>query len=609
MRQSLQSAVHAYHPETNTNRSGRPSSSVFRRLLPYLHPYRWKIALGVCLLLLSTPLGSAHPLIWKQIVDDVIGHHHPNLLAMWLLIMFVLQAIATLLDAGKSILLERVGQRFVFDLRNAIYAKLQRQSLAYMHEHRIGDLIARAMSDVDVLQEVAFQSIDAVIGNTLSFLVVVGILIGLNWKLGLATLLPIVAVFFLTRFFNARVKALYRKARDRLGEVNARLQENLTGLTLIKAFAKERYEASRFRAVCERYLQTNYRAIAARNTFFPAVRFIGFFSNVISIGYGGWLVLHGQFTIGGLLAYRGYWWQLFSPINSLATINELLQRANAAGARVFELLDAPESLTDAPDAKTLQLSKGESRVEFQHVSFAYGAKPTLRDVSFVAEPGQMVALVGPSGAGKTTVLNLIPRFWDVTAGRILINGQDVRQVTQESLRQHMAMVLQETFLFNGTILDNIRYGRPDAGMDQVESAARAANAHDFICELPKGYETEIGERGVKLSGGQRQRLSIARAFLANPEILILDEPTSSVEPESEAIITQALERLMQGRTTFVTSHRFSIVRNADQILVFESGRLVEKGRHAELLAQGGLYAQMYTLQMGYEAEMMEDARV
>ncbi|HZO88524.1 MAG TPA: ABC transporter ATP-binding protein [Chthonomonadaceae bacterium] len=609
MRQSLQSAVHAYHPETNTNRSGRPSSSVFRRLLPYLHPYRWKIALGVCLLLLSTPLGSAHPLIWKQIVDDVIGHHHPNLLAMWLLIMFVLQAIATLLDAGKSILLERVGQRFVFDLRNAIYAKLQRQSLAYMHEHRIGDLIARAMSDVDVLQEVAFQSIDAVIGNTLSFLVVVGILIGLNWKLGLATLLPIVAVFFLTRFFNARVKALYRQARDRLGEVNARLQENLTGLTLIKAFAKERYEASRFRAVCERYLQTNYRAIAARNTFFPAVRFIGFFSNVISIGYGGWLVLHGQFTIGGLLAYRGYWWQLFSPINSLATINELLQRANAAGARVFELLDAPESLTDAPDAKTLQLSKGESRVEFQHVSFAYGAKPTLRDVSFVAEPGQMVALVGPSGAGKTTVLNLIPRFWDVTAGRILINGQDVRQVTQESLRQHMAMVLQETFLFNGTILDNIRYGRPDAGMDQVESAARAANAHDFICELPKGYETEIGERGVKLSGGQRQRLSIARAFLANPEILILDEPTSSVEPESEAIITQALERLMQGRTTFVTSHRFSIVRNADQILVFESGRLVEKGRHAELLAQGGLYAQMYTLQMGYEAEMMEDARV
>jgi ABC-type multidrug transport system fused ATPase/permease subunit len=572
-------------------------------LRPYLRPYRWQIALGVGLLLISTPLGSAHPLIWKQIVDDVIGHHHPNLLLTWLVIMFLVQGVSTLLDAFKSVLLERVGQRFVFDLRNAVYDKLQRQSLAFSQEHRTGDLIARAMSDVDVLQEVAFQSIDSVIGNTLSFLVVAGILIGLNAKLGLATLMPIVAVFFLTRFFNTRVKALYRQARDRLGEVNARLQENLTGLTLIKAFAKERYEAGRFRAVAERYLQTNFRAIVARNTFFPAVRFIGFFSNILSVGYGGWLVLHGEFTIGGLLAYRGYWWQLFSPINSLATINELLQRANAAGARVFELLDAEESLTDAPDATRLQLSKGDSRVEFQHVGFAYGTKPTLCDVSFTVEPGQMVALVGPSGAGKTTVLNLIPRFWDVTAGQILINGQDVRHVTQESLRTHMAIVLQETFLFNGTVLENIRYGRPEATMEEVEAAVRAANALDFVREMPKGFETEIGERGVKLSGGQRQRLSIARAFLANPEILILDEPTSSVEPESESIITQALERLMRGRTTFVTSHRFSLVRGADKILVFEEGRLVEEGNHAELMRQGGLYCQMYSMQMGMEEAM------
>jgi ABC-type multidrug transport system fused ATPase/permease subunit len=359
--------------------------------------------------------------------------------------------------------------------------------------------------------------------------------------------------------------------------------------------------------VAERYLQTNFRAIAARNTFFPAVRFVGFLSNILSVGYGAWLVLQGQFTVGGLIAYRGYWWQLFSPINSLATINELLQRARAAGSRVFELLDAPESVQDARDARPLVIPPGQSRVEFRKVSFAYNAQPILREVSFVVEPGQMVALVGPSGAGKTTILNLIPRFWDVTEGAVLVAGQDIRHVTQESLRRHLGIVLQETFLFNGTILDNIRYGRADATPAEVEEAARAANAHDFITELPNRYETEIGERGIRLSGGQRQRLSIARAFLANPEILILDEPTSSVEPESEAIITQALERLMRGRTTFVTSHRFSLVRGADKILVFEEGRLVEEGTHAKLIAQAGLYAQMYGMQMGLTADVPDAA--
>ena len=581
----------------------QPKTRLFTRIWPYLCPYRGRIALGICLLLVSTPAGAFHPLVWKYIVDDIVSRQRFDAiagqrLAIALGLMMAVQAAAMALDAWKSVVLEYVGQRFVFDLRNALYAKLQRQSLAYLGERRTGDLIARAMGDVDVLQEVAFQSIDSVIGNTLSFLFVAGILITLNWRLGLITLFPVVVVFFLTRYFNVRVKAIYRESRDRLGEVNSRLQENLSGLALIKAFAKEETESVRFQNTARRYLQTNFRAILARNLFFPAVRFVGFFSNIVSIGYGAWLVLHGQFSVGGLVAYRGYWWQLFQPINQLATINELLQRAQAAGARVFELLDEPESVQDAPDATTLDLGRGKARVVFDQVSFAYADKPILQDVSFTAEPGQMVALVGPSGSGKTTVLNLIPRFWDVNEGRILVGGLDVRSVTQQSLRSHLAMVLQDTFLFNGTVLDNIRYGRPKATQAEIESAARSANAHEFILELPDGYATEIGERGVKLSGGQRQRLSIARAFLTDPEILILDEPTSSVEPESESIITQALERLMQGRTTFVTSHRFSLVRGADKILVFEDGRLIEQGNHATLMKTAGLYSQMVTMQMG-----------
>lgn len=294
----------------------------------------------------------------------------------------------------------------------------------------------------------------------------------------------------------------------------------------------------------------------------------------------------------------GYWWPLFAPINQLATINEMLQRAQAAGARVFEVLDAPELIRDAPDAKPLRLTEG--RVTFENVAFSYtGRENVLEGVSFTVEPGRMAALVGPSGAGKSTVLTLLLRFYDPDAGRVLIDGQDIKTVTQASLRARMAYVPQEPFLFNGTVGDNIRYGCPDASPEQVEEAARMANAHEFIAALPEGYETEIGERGVKLSGGQRQRLAIARAFLADPALLILDEPTSAVEPESEWIVQQSLSRLMRGRTTFVTSHRLSLVRDADVILAFEEGRLVERGTHTDLLARpNGLYAAMYALQMG-----------
>lgn len=577
-----------------------PATGVFLRLLPYLKPHARTIGLGLALLLISIPANNFHPIAWKGVVDDVITKRNYGLLIPYLAAMFAVQAIGTVLGAVRSNLLEKVGQRLVFDLRNQVYTRLQSQSLAYHHDNRVGDLVSRTMGDIDQLQEVAVQGVDSVVANLLSFIYVAVVLLSMNVRLGIVTLLPIIAVFFLTRHFNARVKTIYRDSRDRLGDVAARLQENLNGLPLIKAFAREKYESGRFQSVAEQHRDSVFHVINARTFFFPAVGFVGFFSNIISVGYGAWLTLQGQFTVGGLVAYRGYWWPLFAPINQLAAINEMLQRAQAAGSRVFEILDAPMLVADAPDARPFVLSSG--RVEFDDVSFSYNPddseKTVLRHVSFAVEPGSMVALVGPSGAGKTTILNLVLRFYDATSGAVRLDGQDVRAVTQESLRARMAYVPQEPFLFNGTVGENIRYGKPEATAEEVEGAARMANAHDFIAALPNGYETEIGERGVKLSGGQRQRIAIARAFLADPVILLLDEPTSAVEPESEQIVQQSLSSLMRGRTTFVTSHRLSLVRDADVILVFEGGRLTEQGRHAELIARRGLYATMYEMQMG-----------
>ncbi|MDX1933441.1 MAG: ABC transporter ATP-binding protein [Capsulimonadales bacterium] len=584
----------------------REPKSLYRRLLPYLRPHLPTIFLGLALLLLSIPANNFHPIAWKWIVDEVIGKRRTELLLPLVAALFAVQAIGSTLEAFRAILLERVGQRFVLQLRNAVYERLQAQSLAFHHENRVGDLVSRTMGDIDQLQEVAVQGIDSLVANALSFLFVAGVLLILHPLLGFVTLLPILFVFLLTRYFNERVKVIYRLSRDRLGDVSARLQENLNGLPLIKAFARERFESGRFRTAGERLLTEQFRAILARNTFFPAVRFVGFFSNVLSIGLGAWLTLNGQFTVGGLVAYRGYWWPLFAPINQLAAMNDMLQRAAAAAGRVFEVLDAPLLVADLPDARPLEWKAG--RVAFEEVSFGYPAadgqepKTVLENVRFEVEPGRMIALVGPSGAGKTTVLHLLLRFYDPTNGRVVIDGQDIRCVSQESLRSRMAYVPQEPFLFNGTVLENIRYGNPNATPAEAEAAARMANAHDFIAGLTRGYETEIGERGVKLSGGQRQRIAIARAFLADPRLLILDEPTSAVEPESEQIVQQSLARLMRGRTTFVTSHRLSLVRDADRILVFSEGRLIEEGSHTELLACHGLYASMYGMQMGRPAE-------
>jgi ATP-binding cassette subfamily B protein len=569
---------------------------MFWRLLGLMRPYTVPIVIGFICLLLATPAQMFPPLVWKYVVDEVIMNRKVDHLLPAMLVMLAVHLVGMGLSAARTYLLGVAGQRFVADLRNRLHDKLMRQSVRYHHDRKSGDQMSRVIGDVDTLQEVVINGVDNILGNALSLIWVAGIVVWLNWKVGTLTLLPLVVVAVMVWFFNLRVKGLYRAIRDRLGDLSAKLQENLLGMLIIKAFAREAYEQERFHQVNADYTTTSLKGVKVRSMYFPGVMTVGFLSNIAMIGAGAYFVLRGEFTIGGLVAYRGYWWQLFAPVFSLAQVNEMIQRAIAAASRVFEVLDAPEEVTDAPDAIVLDTVQGHIR--FDRVNFAYTAeRPILQDVSFQVLPGQRIGIVGPSGTGKTTILNLILRLYDPQEGVIYLDGTPLRQLQQQAFRRHIALVTQEPFLFNDTVRQNILFGRLDASDEEIETAARLANAHEFIMDLPQGYDTLVGERGVKLSGGQKQRICIARAFLANPRVLLLDEATASVEPESEALIQAALERLMQDRTTIIVTHRLSLVRDCDRILVIDGGRVIESGRHEQLIEQNGWYARMYRLQM------------
>jgi ABC-type multidrug transport system fused ATPase/permease subunit len=486
--------------------------------------------------------------------------------------------------------LNRVAQRFILSFRNDVYHKLQSQSLAYLQRQRTGDLMSRAMGDVDELQSFIVNGIDQIFSEAVLWIATVAIVMYTDWRVASASLAPLILVYFLLRLFNQKIKPIYAAARERLGDVSTRLQENLSGVVVIKIFAREVQEALRFRRATEEYYGRQIEAINARSLFFPFARVVGFFSNVFMIGVGGYfMITDGSFTPGKLVMFRAYWWRLFGPIQTLARVNDMVQRATAAGRRVFEVLDAPDELPDASGAIEVREVRGD--MELKDVTFSYRGSEdaVLHDVSIRIEPGRTVALCGPSGSGKSTILNLLLRFYDPQSGAVTLDGRDIRAITRDSLRRHFTLVQQETFLFNDSIIDNIRYGHADATMEQVITAARAANAHGFISKMPSGYDTKVGERGVRLSGGQKQRISIARAFLANPSILLLDEPTSSVEPDSEAAIIAALDRLMKDRTTVLTSHRPSLINQADWAYVIEDGRVTEQGAPADLASNGGWF--------------------
>ena len=558
---------------------------LMRRLYGLVLPYRRIIIAGVVCMVLSVAAELYPPLVWQQVVDVGLARRNWAYIAEQLVLLVSVFGLGQLCSAVRGVLLEQAGQRLTLDLRLRLYDKLQGQSAAYFAERRTGDLLARLTGDVESIQDVVVRGTDSVLANALRVLGVAVIFIVLQPVLGLIVLIPMVLVGVLLARYNRRVQPIYRAARQRLGDMSARLADNLSGMRVIQSFAQEQRESEEMEQLGRRLYDERVEAVKLRNRVFPAIRWVANFGNVLMLGGGVFFILRGQFTLGGLLAYRGYGRYFYGPIDDLVSINDLLQQAAAAGRRIFEVIDAPVTIADAPDSRPLAAPL-RGQVRFEGVTFGYDpAHPVLKDVDLQINPGERVALLGPSGAGKSTLLALVARLYDPNAGRVLLDRQDLRTVTLQSLRRQIAQVHQETFLFNASALENLRYGRDSATRAEVEAAARAANAHGFLSALPEGYDTLVGERGVRLSGGQKQRLAVARALLANAPLLLLDEPTSAVEPESEALIIEALERLMQGRTTLIVSHRLSLARTADRVVVIADGRVVENGAPAELLAR------------------------
>ncbi len=582
--------------------------AAFLRLVDYLKPYKRSVAVGI-LSNFGMALTSLIPalILGKFLTDRVILAEGPlgpryRLLMLGAIALMLVHGITAFLQWARSYVMHVLGEKVILDIRKQVYAHLQTLSVSYFDNRQTGEIMSRLTNDSEVVEEFVNHVADTVICDSLTLLAMVGVMFWVSPKLAIVAIIPIPVVYLLARRFSKYVRPIYRSVRERLAEINAKVQENLSGIRVIKAFAREDYEFGNFRSDVDAYYDMRVKAIATWTRFFPSVGMLVTAMTVAVWIVGALDVMAGRTGMGTLVTFSMYMGMFVGPVRSLAQINDTIQRSLAAAERIFEIMDEEPVIQDAFGA--VEMPRIQGRVEFDHVDFRYDdGEEVLRDICIKAEPGQIVALVGKSGAGKTSIVNLIPRFYDPLRGRVLVDGLDVSKVKQDSLRRQIAMVLQDTFLFNGTIKENIRYGRLDATDEEIVEAAKAANAHEFIEVMPNGYDTEIGERGVKLSGGQKQRMAIARAILADPRILILDEATSSVDSESEYLIHRAMDRLMEGRTTFVIAHRLSTIKHADQIITLDHGRVSEVGDHKSLLQQDGTYAQMYEMQFRLNEEL------
>lgn len=571
----------------------------FTRLLRGASRYWHVLAASMACMVIATYLNLVVPLFVLEIVDHVLLEgRHDRLMVLSLAIVGV-TALRGIVSFAQRFTGEYVGQRVAFDLRNSLFASLQEKSFSFFDRAQTGQLMSRATNDVDTVRMFLSFGMQNLVGSLLMAAGILAIVVSMDVRLTLLSLLTLPPLFALTFRFARRIRPLFDQSREVLGAMNSVLQENIVGTRVVKFFAREAFEEGKFGEKNEHYMALGVEAARLRSTYIPLMTLTLNIGTIIVYWYGGREVIGGGLSLGSLIAFNSYMTMLVMPVRFMGFLITFLQNALAGVGRVFEIIDAKSEVRERPDAVVMPPVKGE--VRFVDVHFGYGEdEPILRGLNLTVKPMETVALVGATGAGKSTVINLIPRFYDVDSGRVTIDGYDVRDVTLRSLRGQIGIVAQETFLFQATIRENISYGKPGASMEETVRAAKMAQAHDFIASLPGGYETVVGERGVTLSGGQKQRIAIARALLMDPRVLILDDSTSSVDVETELEIRRAIKALLRGRTTLIITQRLSTIGDADRIVVLEDGRVVEEGSHDELLARGGAYARIYETLLSHQ---------
>jgi ATP-binding cassette subfamily B multidrug efflux pump len=578
-----------------TGESAQNTRSTALRLMGYLKPHRWHIAVVAALVIATTLAGLTGPVLLGAAIDDFIISGDVPGLTRTVLAMLGVYLVGGLASIVQGVLMVGIGQRLMADLRAELFAHIQTLSMAYHDRHKVGDLMSRVSNDTEAINQVLSNGL---IEFTSNILLLGGTMVSmflLNWQLATGTLIILPLMLLITGSITRRSRMAFRQVQRSLGALNAFMEEHISGIRVVQAFAREADTIAEFQVVNAANRESGVKAEIITAALGPMFITMSTVTIAATALLGGWLALRDIVTVGVITTFVVYIRNFFRPMRSIAMLYNQLQSALAGAERIFEVLNARSSVQDRPDALPLSGIKGE--VRFERVSFAYEpGKPVLTDVSLEASPGQTIALVGPTGAGKTTMISLLSRFYDVAEGTISIDGHDIRTVQQASIREQLGIVLQDTFLFSATVMENIRYGRLDATDKEVMAAARLANADRFIRLLPQGYQTQVSEQGHNFSQGQRQLLAIARAVLADPHILILDEATSSVDTRTEMHIQEALLRLMRGRTAFVIAHRLSTIRKADQVLVINDHRVIERGTHEGLLAQGGFYHDLYMSQ-------------